>query len=88
MTYQYKTFGTCSKLITIEAEDNIIKRVEYLGGCPGNLLGIGKLVVGMDIDTVIERFAGTPCGNRPTSCPDQLARALAQIKSGELKAVA
>ena len=74
--YEYKTTGTCSKKITVELEGKIIKSVHFEGGCAGNLSGIAKLVVGMDMDHVIERFAGNTCGPRPTSCPDQLAIAL------------
>ena len=75
-SYTYQTKGTCSRAIEIELEDRTIRRVAFAGGCPGNLAGISRLVEGMDIDQVIERFAGTTCGPRPTSCPDQLAIAL------------
>lgn len=74
--YTYKTEGTCSRSIDVELDGKIIKHVSFEGGCNGNLNGISRLVQGMDMDTVVERFSGTPCGNRPTSCPDQLARAL------------
>ena len=53
-----------------------ILNIETVGGCSGNLKGIGSLVVGMDINEVIKRLEGLPCGNRPTSCPDQLAKAI------------
>ena len=72
----YLTKGTCSRSIEIELDGKTIRRVAFEGGCPGNLAGISKLVEGMDIDFVIERFAGTRCGPRPTSCPDQLSVAL------------
>ena len=75
-SYTYRTKGTCSQLIEVELDGKTIRRVSFAGGCPGNLSGISKLVEGMDIDHVIERFAGTRCGNRPTSCPDQLSIAL------------
>ncbi|MDO4204599.1 MAG: TIGR03905 family TSCPD domain-containing protein [Selenomonadaceae bacterium] len=74
--YTYKTTGTCSKEITVELEGNIIKSVNFLGGCPGNLAAISKIVVGMDKDRVIEIWRGNDCGNRGTSCADQLTRAL------------
>lgn len=74
--YTYKTTGTCSKEITVELEGNIIKSVNFLGGCPGNLAAISKIVVGMDKDRVIEVWRGNDCGNRGTSCADQLTRAL------------
>ena len=75
-TYKYQTKGTCSREIEIELEGKTIRRVSFDGGCPGNLAGISRMVEGMDMDFVIERFAGTRCGNRPTSCPDQLSVAL------------
>ena len=60
-------------------EDGRIGSVEFAGGCPGNLQGIGKLVSGMKPEEVIERLSGIRCGGKPTSCPDQLARALQAI---------
>ena len=80
MQYEYKTKGTCSQKIFFEIEDNKVKNVEFLGGCNGNLQGIGKLVEGMDVDEVITRLEGIHCGMKPTSCPDQLATALKQTK--------
>lgn len=76
----YKTRGTCSQAIKVEAEDGIIKSVEFVGGCAGNTAGIAKLVTGMNVDDVIGRLEGTTCGMRPTSCPDQLAKALKKLK--------
>jgi len=76
MKYTYKTKGTCSQMISFEIEDGKLKNVQFLGGCNGNLKGIGSLVDGMDVQTVIERLEGTKCGMKPTSCPDQLAKAL------------
>ncbi len=80
MQYEYKTKGTCSQKIFFEIEENKVKNVEFLGGCNGNLQGIGKLVEGMDVYEVIARLEGIHCGMKPTSCPDQLATALKQIK--------
>ena len=77
----YKTQGTCSREISFEVVDNKLTNVKFAGGCNGNLQGIGKLVEGMDIDEVIKRTDGIRCGARPTSCPDQLARALKQYKA-------
>lgn len=77
----YKTKGTCSQAIKVEAEDGIIKSVEFVGGCAGNTAGIAKLVTGMKVDDVISRLEGTTCGMRPTSCPDQLAKALKMLKT-------
>ena len=77
--YQYKTKGTCSQMIYFDIEDGKVKNVEFVGGCNGNLKGIGQLVEGMDVDTVISRLEGTTCGMKPTSCPDQLATALEKL---------
>ena len=76
MQFECTTSGTCSRAILFEIEDNKVKNVEFLGGCNGNLQGIGKLVEGMDVDEVITRLEGIHCGMKPTSCPDQLALAL------------
>ena len=76
----YKTQGTCSSHIEIEVEDGIIKEVFYWGGCNGNLQGISRLVKGMKVDDVIAKLEGVRCGNRATSCPDQLCKALRQIQ--------
>lgn len=76
MRIEYKTKGTCSRQINIEVEDGIVQNVEFIGGCNGNLKGIGQLVKGMKVEDVIERLEGTKCGFKPTSCPDQLAEAL------------
>ena len=78
---QYQTQGTCSVLIDVVAdEDNIIQNVAFLGGCDGNLQGICRLVKGQKIDDVFERLDGIRCGDKPTSCPDQLCRALEKLK--------
>ena len=72
----YKTTGTCSREIHFEVEDNILKSVEFVGGCAGNTKGVAQLVEGMEIHDVIRRLEGIPCGSKGTSCPDQLAHAL------------
>lgn len=82
MKYQYHTSGTCSRLIEIEVDNDTVQSVSFVGGCHGNLQGIGALVKGMNIDDVISRLDNIRCGNKPTSCPDQLARALRSIKKG------
>ena len=76
MQYEYNTKGTCSRQILFEIEDGKVKNVQYIGGCNGNLKGIGALVEGMDAKDVIARLEGTTCGMKSTSCPDQLAQAL------------
>lgn len=80
--YEYKTSGTCSQRILFEIEEGKVKNVQFIGGCNGNLKGIASLVEGMDAGDVISRLEGTTCGGKPTSCPDQLARALKQAISG------
>ena len=72
----YKTKGVCSQRITIEMDGDIVKNVEFFGGCHGNLQGIAKLVEGMKKEDVIARLEGIRCGFKNTSCPDQLAQAL------------
>lgn len=73
----FLTSGVCSKQIHVELDDNkCVHNVSFVGGCNGNLQGISKLVEGMEINEVISRLEGIRCGGRPTSCPDQLARAL------------
>ena len=80
----YYCQGTCSKAIEIEAEGDAISRVQFHGGCNGNTKGLQQLVRGMKIDDVIARLEGTTCGSRPTSCPDQLCRALRQLKAQQV----
>lgn len=77
----YVTSGTCNKLIDLEVDDdNKISNISFLGGCNGNLQGICSLVKGMDIDEVEKKLKGIRCGNKNTSCPDQLCKAIEQIK--------
>ena len=81
MQFEYKTKGTCSQRILFEINDGKVENVQFIGGCNGNLQGISKLVEGMDVDAVIERIEGIHCGFKPTSCPDQLAKALKEAKN-------
>lgn len=76
MTYTYIPTGVCSRRITVELEDGIIKSCEFLGGCNGNTQGISILVKGMKAREAISKLRGINCGGRGTSCPDQLARCL------------
>ena len=80
----YRTRGTCSQAINVEAENGIITSVQFVGGCAGNTAGIARLVTGMKVDDVIQQLEGTTCGMRPTSCPDQLAKALKQLKAEQV----
>ncbi len=76
----YETQGTCSKAIRIVlTDDNVVESVQFLGGCPGNTFGVATLVKGMRAEDVIGKLQGINCGGKPTSCPDQLSRALAQM---------
>lgn len=81
MQFEYKTKGTCSQHILFDVEDGKVMNVQFIGGCNGNLKGIGALVEGMNIDDVIARVDGIRCGGKETSCPDQLATALKQAKT-------
>ena len=76
MEHIYYPRGVCSREMRVEVEDGIIRRVEVVGGCDGNLKGISKLLVGMRAEDAIERMEEIRCGFKHTSCPDQLARAL------------
>ena len=74
--YEYKTKGTCSQRILFDVVDGKVKNVQFIGGCNGNLKGIGALIEGMDVNEAISRLDGITCGPKSTSCPDQLAKAL------------
>lgn len=74
--HTFETTGVCAKKITFEIEDNKIIKVNFIGGCPGNLIGVSKLVEGMEIHEAIHRLKGINCGSKTTSCPDQLSKAL------------
>lgn len=77
----YKTVGTCSKEINFDIEDNKIHNVSFVGGCNGNLKAVSSLVEGQDITTVIKRLKGITCNSKQTSCGDQLATALQEVKN-------
>lgn len=77
MTYTYSPTGVCSQRIDLELEDGVIRSVAFTGGCNGNLQGICRLVAGMSAQEAIQRLQGIQCGWKPTSCPDQLSKALA-----------
>jgi uncharacterized protein (TIGR03905 family) len=86
----YRTSGTCSTEIHFDIEEEkgvkFVRNVRYVGGCNGNLQGIGKLVEGMPVDWVIDKLKGIRCGFKSTSCPDQLARALEEARESCQKA--
>ena len=73
---EYKTSGTCSRMVILDVEDGVITDCSFVGGCAGNTKGVAELVKGMKSDDAIERLRGIKCGFKSTSCPDQLARAL------------
>lgn len=76
MKYTYRTKGTCSRSITFDIEDGVVRNIQFEGGCNGNLKGIGAIVDGMKVEDVIDKLSGIRCGFKSTSCPDQLAQAL------------
>lgn len=78
---EYKTKGTCSRMIIIELEGNVITDCKFVGGCAGNTAGIASLVIGMKAEDAIRRLKGIRCGFKPTSCPDQLSVALSEAIS-------
>ena len=80
MKYTYEPKGVCSRQINLEVEYGIVTKLEVIGGCNGNLQGISKLVEGMKVEDVIKRIKGIDCKGRGTSCPDQIAKALEEIK--------
>ena len=80
--YEYKTSGTCAQRILFDVVDGKVHNVQFIGGCNGNLKGIGSLVECMSVDEVISRVQGIRCGMKQTSCPDQLAQALIAAKNG------
>lgn len=78
---QFRPQGVCSQLIHVELDGDIIKQVQFVGGCSGNTQGVARLVEGMKATDAIARLEGIQCGPRGTSCPDQLAKALKQAIS-------
>lgn len=85
MEFRYTPDGrVCSQEMIIEINENKIKKVTIVGGCPGNTIGVSHLVVGMTVDEAIKKLKGIPCGARGTSCPDQLAKALEEAKKANI----
>jgi len=76
MHYEYKTENTCSQRISFDIDGNIITNIAFYGGCNGNLKAISKLLEGATVDEIEEKLLGNTCGRRPTSCTDQLAKAV------------
>lgn len=80
MKYMYEPQGTCSMQMIFEIDGDVVKDLQIIGGCPGNTIGISALVKGRKVDEIIELLRGIPCGNKGTSCPDQVAIALQEYK--------
>ena len=80
MIYEYQPKGVCSRKMCIDVEDGVVRSLKVTAGCDGNLQGIAKLVEGMPVEEVIRRLSGIRCGGKATSCPDQLAKALGEIR--------
>lgn len=76
MRYEYRTKNTCSQIISFDIEGNVISDISFYGGCNGNLKAISKLLEGATVEEIEEKLTGITCGRRPTSCGDQLAKAV------------
>lgn len=83
MQYTYKTYGTCCSKIDFEIEDGIVKNVRFTNGCNGNLKAISALVEGKKKEEIIKILKGIKCGFKDTSCGDQFAKALEEVKEAE-----
>lgn len=83
MTLEFRPQGVCARAMTVDIDNGTVRALRVSGGCPGNLQGIARLVEGMPVGEVIRRLSGIRCGGKPTSCPDQLARALAASVAGD-----
>ena len=77
---EFKTSGTCSRMVIVDVEDNVITDCKFVGGCAGNTQGVAALVKGMTIEEAIKKIKGIRCGFKTTSCPDQLALALESVQ--------
>ncbi len=84
--YSYKTHGTCSQQIDVELDGDVIQSVRFYGGCNGNLQGMSAMVAGKTVDEVAAALEGIRCGMRPTSCPDQLVKALRAAQKAQQEA--
>ena len=76
MHYDYKTENTCAQLISFDLEGDVVSNVQFMGGCNGNLKAIPILIDGWTVDEIESKLSGITCGRRPTSCSDQLAKAV------------
>ncbi len=78
MEYSYTPKGVCSRKINFEIEDGIVRNIRFAGGCSGNTQGVCRLAEGMKAEDIVNRLSGIRCGFKGTSCPDQLAKAVAE----------
>ena len=76
MHYDYRTSNTCSQIISLDIDGDVVTNISFLGGCNGNLKAISALVDGWTVEQIESKLRGIRCGRRPTSCGDQLARAV------------
>ena len=81
--FDYVTEGTCSQVISMDLDGNVVRNIEFMGGCPGNLKAISTLVDGWTVDQIADKLSGITCGRKPTSCGDQLARAVRRAYEAE-----
>ena len=81
--FEYKPVGVCSSKIKLLIEGDILKDLEVIGGCPGNLQGIKTLVKGMKLTDIKSKLKGIKCGFKNTSCPDQIANAIDKYLEGK-----
>ena len=83
MRYSYKTRGVCAMKIEFDLDGDVVRNIRFLGGCDGNLKAISKLCDGMTVDEIERKLRGNTCGRKPTSCADQLARAVREAKNAQ-----
>lgn len=74
--FDYLTEGTCSKLISMDIDGNIVRNIKFMGGCDGNLKTIPLLLDGWTVEDIETKLSGIKCGRRETSCSDQLSKAV------------
>ena len=80
MKYEFFPNGVCARKMIFDIEENVVKKLQIIGGCPGNTVGVSKLIEGKSVDEIIQMLKGIPCGIKGTSCPDQIAVALENYK--------
>lgn len=85
MHFDYTTENTCSRVISFDLEDNVVRNISFYGGCNGNLKAIAKLLEGATVEEIEDKLLGITCGRRPTSCTDQLAKAVRAAYNGSMQ---